>query len=660
MAVRGRHGLGFVADCLFAQCQAETGALWVIGADDRLRLIAAVGVADVDRLAALRPGSTAATELLASNIVVQTGDPCTAVLAVKTALSRDHVQQLLDSAREALSVPTELDRLRARAALVDGVLEAISDQAAVIDPAGVVLRTNAAWTQAPVAHREVVERSPVGTVYPDALRSQVSRPARITAEGIDAVLRGALPAFQADYDTEGDNGRAYSFQVDPLPDGGAVVRHVDISFRKHLQRQLAHRATHDPLTGLPNRMVMTERLGQALIRAARTDTGIALLFCDVDHFKQINDSQGHAVGDQVLCAIGRRLQETLRQSDVVARFGGDEFVVLLEDIADEDSALQYAQELQSAATAPIIVEGRPLHFGLSIGISLHRGVLEADPGAVGVLLSDADTAMYAAKKSGRGSICVFDPGRHPAGRAAEDVAEALRAVAEGVTLLVQPIVTLGSQEVACFEAFARIDLPGLGVLSPADFLQRAEETGVIVEIGQSVMRQALGFIAGQPDQRHISVNVSWAELLRADYPEQVLGALVAAGVHPGRLELEILMPAAAQVSALAHLRTLREAGVGITLDAFGRQPVELGMLPGMAASGIKVDRSLTAIAATSERHGRLVRGIVRFADHLGINCTAEGIESQAQAAAAEALGFRRGQGFFFGKPSNPQDFATIL
>ncbi len=662
MAAGAGNGLRFVAGCVFAQSHATSAALWVTAADGQLQLVEATGVADGERLEALDPRSPAIADILGSPIVVQTppDGPCAAVLAVRTDLPRADVQEVLNSAQEALTLPGELQRFRARAALVDGVLEAISDQAAVIDAQGVVLRTNAAWTQAPAPHREVVERSPVGTVYPDALRSQVSRPARITAEGIEAVLRGSLPAFQADYDTEGEGARAYSVQVDPLPDGGAVVRHVDISFRKHLQRQLAHRATHDPLTGLPNRMVMTERLGQALSRAERTERGVALLFCDVDHFKQINDSQGHAVGDQVLTAIGRRLQEALRQSDVVARFGGDEFVVLLEDVDDEDTALQYAQHLQAAATAPIVVEGRPLHFGVSIGISIHTGVAEADPGAAGVLLADADAAMYAAKRSGRGSICVFDPGRHPAGRTPQDVTEALSAVAQGVTLLVQPIVTLGSGGIACFEAFARIDLPGLGVLSPADFLQRAEETGVIVEIGQSVLRQALGFIAGQPAQRHIAINVSWPELLRGDYPDQVLGALVAAGVEPGRLELEILMPAAAQVSALAHLRTLREAGVGITLDAFGRQPVEFGMLPAMAASGIKVDRSLTAAAASSERHGRLVRGIVRLADHLGITCTAEGIESQVQAAAAEALGFRRGQGFFFGKPTNPQEFAGVL
>lgn len=652
-------GLGFVSDSLFRQCQVHAAALWVTDMDNDLVLADAIGVADLDRLT---PQANLTHLLGGDAVTVRTPEdprtPCVAVLAVRSPLSRRELQTILDGARDALALPAELERSRSRAALIDGVLEAISDQAAVLDADGVVLQTNLAWATTPAAHREVMERSPVGSAYPEALRSQVSRPARITAEGIEAVLRGGLPSFQSDYDTEGDNGRAYSVQVDPLPDGGAVVRHVDISFRKHLQRQLAHRATHDPLTGLPNRMVMTERLGQALIRATRTQSGLALLFCDVDHFKQINDSQGHAVGDQVLTAVARRLEESVRQSDVVARFGGDEFVVLLEEVQDEDDALQCAERLQAAATTPIIVEGRPLHFGLSIGISLHRGEAEADPGALSVLMSDADAAMYAAKQSGRGSICVFDPGRHPAGRTPADVAEALGAVAEGVTLLVQPIVTLGAGDVTCFEAFARIDLPGLGTLSPADFLQRAEETGVIVEIGQAVMQQSLEFIAGQPADRQISVNVSWAELLRADYPERVMEALVSADVDPGRLELEILMPAAAQVSALAHLHTLREAGVGITLDAFGRQPVELGMLPGMAASGIKVDRSLTVAAATSERHGRLVRGIVRLAEHLGITCTAEGIESQAQAAAAEALGFRRGQGYFFGKPSGPQQYTA--
>ena len=253
-------------------------------------------------------------------------------------LPRRDLQRLLGAAAEALSIPRLLDRASRREALVDGVLEAISDQAAVLDGDGVVVQANTAWTQTPGDHRAVVERSPIGSDYPAALRSQQSRSAGIAADGILGVLTGALPNFQSDYDA---GERAYSLQVDPLPTGGAVVRHVDISFRKHLQRQLAHRATHDSLTGLPNRMVMVDRLGQALIRAARTSSGVALLFADVDRFKQINDALGHGVGDQVLAAVGRRLQSAVRQSDLVARFGGDEFVVLLEDIDNDDAAVAF-------------------------------------------------------------------------------------------------------------------------------------------------------------------------------------------------------------------------------------------------------------------------------------------------------------------------------
>ncbi len=251
--------------------------------------------------------------------------------------------------------------------LISGVLDAISEQAAVLDPRGVVVRANLAWLQTPTEHRGIVDRSNPGTDHIATLRAQSTRVARIAADGILSVLQGDLPGFQTDYDA---GERAYGMQVDPLPGGGAVVRHVDITFRQHLQRQLAHRATHDPLTGLPNRMVMAERLGQALIRATRTGTPVGVLFCDVDRFKQINDTQGHAVGDQVLAAIGRRLHNAVQQSDLVARFGGDEFVILIEDATDIE---QIARQLQTAATSPIVVDGRPLHFGVSLGIAVHSG-----------------------------------------------------------------------------------------------------------------------------------------------------------------------------------------------------------------------------------------------------------------------------------------------
>lgn len=640
MGVQQWAGLEYVGQCLLERLNADTSVLWVADVDRHLWPVAQHGFTGPP------VGPPGVGVLGAGTVLARTpADSQQAAVAVIAATGVDlaEAQRALDEARPALRTPALIQDIQARADLADGVLEAIADQAAVLDADGVVVQTNAAWTKAPVSHRRVIERSPVGTVYPDALRSQSSRPARIAAEGIEEVLKGALPGFQSDYDTDIDEGdRSYSLQVDPLPTGGAVVRHLDISFRKHLQRQLAHRATHDELTGLPNRMVMNERLGQALLRAFRTDSRIALLFCDVDAFKQINDSLGHGVGDRVLTAIAERLQATVAQADLVARFGGDEFVVLIEDIANERDAHDLAASLQAAATKPILVGGRPLHFSLSIGISVHRGDPNPDGSVINSIVADADAAMYLAKRVGRGSIQLVEPrtAHHH-----EDIAEALT---QGATsLLVQPIVELESGRTVCYEACARLDLPDSRILAPLDFLQSAEESGAIVAIGRSVMEQACAFIAGRP-AAHVSVNVSWVELAQPDYGDWLLAALLGSGVAADRLELEVLMPSSAQISALSTLRRLRAAGVRIMIDAFGRQPVELGMLPDLAVSGIKVDRALIAAATLSEGHGRLVRAIVHMADHLGIVSTAEGVETPAQAASAVTLGFRRGQGFHYG------------
>jgi diguanylate cyclase (GGDEF)-like protein len=534
------------------------------------------------------------------------------------------------------------------------VLEALGEQTAVLDPQGVIVRVNAAWQRTPPAHRNAIPRSEVGTDYPAALRALThSRAARIAAEGVMSVLRGALPAFQSDYD---EQEWAYSLQVDPLPHGGAVVRHVDISFRKHLQRQLAHRATHDDLTGLPNRVVMMDRLGQALVRAASSEDDVCLLFCDVDRFKQINDAHGHGVGDQVLVAVARRLQHAVRQSDLVARFGGDEFVVLLDHIASEPAATQRAAELQAAAMRPIVVDGRPLHFGVSLGAAMHPGSRQADPATVASFVADADAAMYVAKQTGGSSIHMFEPADRYAQRDPARIAPALRKAAanDEIRMMAQPIVELQSGRVTGFEALVRWELPEVGMLSPADFLQTAEETAAIIDIGRSILRQSLNLARQAPEQT-VSMNVSWVELAQVDYADGFIAAVRASGVAADRLAVEITVPATVQSDALRQLRELRRAGVGITLDAFGRQPVELSLLPQLSATAVKIDRRLTGFATQPGRMAPMLHAIVGLISTLGLDGIAEGVESAAQAQAAEDVGLRFGQGYYFGKPVEPAE-----
>jgi predicted signal transduction protein with EAL and GGDEF domain len=367
------------------------------------------------------------------------------------------------------------------------------------------------------------------------------------------------------------------------------------------------------------------------------------------------------VGDQVLVAMARRLQSSVRQADLVARFGGDEFVVLLEDIDTPTTARTMARSLQAATTSPIVVEGRPLHFGVSCGIAIHPGASHPDLATIDGLLADADAAMYAAKQTGRGSIALFEPSHRNNRRDPELIAPALRTAADNdeIRMMVQPIVALPTGLVSGFETFVRWDLPEVGLLSPADFLQTAEETGAIVEIGASILRQSLAF-ATRLSGQVVSINVSWVELSQPAYADSVLAALQTAGLPPDRLALEINVPALAEPQALANLEQLRAARLGITLDAFGRQPVELSMLPRLSATAVKIDRTLTAFATQAGPMARMLRGLVGLVGHLGLTGIAEGIESRAQAEAAADLGLAHGQGFYFGKPVGPDEALAAL
>ncbi|MDP3971349.1 MAG: GGDEF domain-containing protein, partial [Candidatus Nanopelagicales bacterium] len=308
---------------------------------------------------------------------------------------------------------------RAQESLVDTgaeitqhVLDSLPDRTALINREGRITTANAAWLN----HAEAQGSKAVpGTDYLELLRAAPTKWSREALIGIEAVLHGHLDNFEMDYEfNEYTNGqlstRAYSTNVLPLltESGGAIVSQVDITWRKNLERQLSHRATHDGLTDLPNRMMLGDRLEQALARAARTSSRVAVLFCDLDRFKDINDTLGHAVGDQVLVAVARRLRRCCRRSDWVTRFGGDEFVVVMEEVPDQQVVAEIAGRIKEAITAPVVIGEQELYFGVSIGVAIRHGTMDQTAEAVDDLLRDADTAMYRAKEGGRNRIEVFD------------------------------------------------------------------------------------------------------------------------------------------------------------------------------------------------------------------------------------------------------------
>jgi diguanylate cyclase (GGDEF)-like protein/PAS domain S-box-containing protein len=440
----------------------------------------------------------------------------------------------------------------------------------------------------------------------------------------------------------------------------AVLR--DISERKSFERRLRHEATHDALTALPNRTLMLDRLGTAMDRCRRHGGGIALLFCDLDHFKVVNDSLGHSRGDLVLAEVARRLQHQLRPGDTVARFGGDEFVILGEGCATIEDAVSIASRVHHAMDEAFVLDGVDVHVGVSIGISLAAPVAGSMPDPE-MLLRDADAAMYRAKERGRGRYQVFeDDCREPT---VDRIAlqDALRqAVARSeLGLLYQPVVALGGHpgedRLVGAEALLRWDHPHRGRLLPAEFLPVAEETGLVGELGAWVITGACRQLARWQDAAAsrslaVAVNVAGGQLAHPGLIDVVGDALRSAGVAADRLELEVTEPvlSTGDDGSRATLAALRRLGVKIVLDDFGAGASSLGQLRGAPLDRLKVDPALVAGLGLDPGDTAMVRALVELAHGLGISTVAEGVETPEQARLLRSVGCHRAQGFHFGGP----------
>jgi diguanylate cyclase (GGDEF)-like protein/PAS domain S-box-containing protein len=449
----------------------------------------------------------------------------------------------------------------------------------------------------------------------------------------------------------------------------------DISERKEFERRLQHEATHDALTSLPNRTLLLDRLGNALERGRRHGGGVALLFCDLDHFKRVNDSLGHTRGDLVLAEVACRLRTQLRPGDTVARFGGDEFVILGEDCRDTDDAVVIARRVHRALEAPIVVEGSEVHVGVSIGIALAAGGrAPADPEA---LLRDADAAMYRAKEDGRGRYQVFAPDHRDPVVDRLGLAEALRrAVTRGeLDLVYQPVVRLGpltsgdatEAPVVGVEALVRWDHPGRGRLLPGQFLPVAEECGVIGDLGAWVLagacRQLARWQAAPGAAPHVSVavNVSFRQLLLPGFADVVDDAVQSWSVDPQLLELEVAgRVLAGDGPAVDVLRSLRHLGVKIALDGFGVGPSSLAHLRGAPLDRLKIAGPLVHGVGIDESDAAVVRAVVELAHGLGLSTVGQGVETAEQARVLQAVGCDRAQGYQFGAPVSGAELGQRL
>jgi diguanylate cyclase (GGDEF)-like protein len=437
------------------------------------------------------------------------------------------------------------------------------------------------------------------------------------------------------------------------------ANHVGIALENAaMTERLVEAALTDPLTGLPNRRLFTDRIDHALERRERKSNRLAVLFLDLDRFKLVNDGLGHAAGDAVLRAIGERLRGCLRAGDTVARLGGDEFGILLEDLGDPKEADVTAQRALTALSAPLTLDGRTVSVRASLGIALdHEGTVSADE-----LLRNADTAMYRAKSNGRGGVAVFEPSMlaHQLARLEID-GELREAIEQGqFTLRYQPIVELATARVVEVEALVRWNHPKRGLLGPDQFIDLSEESGQIVAIGAWVVaeacRQAHQWQQAHPTWRdvRVSVNTSARELIEGGFAAGIEQALADSGLAPTGLTLEITesMMLADETAAIAALRRLRTAGVRIVIDDFGTGYSALSYLNQLPVDGLKIDRSFVQGLGIEREKTAIVRATIAFARGLGLHVTAEGIETEDQLRQLIALKCDRGQGFWLGRPQD--------
>jgi diguanylate cyclase (GGDEF)-like protein len=458
---------------------------------------------------------------------------------------------------------------------------------------------------------------------------------------------------------ETPDGRSIQIMNEPLADGGWVATHEDITERRHAEEQIAHLAHYDALTDLPNRVLFREQLERELKRILRGGQ-FAVLYIDIDEFKSVNDSLGHPVGDELLKSVAGRLRSCVRDTDFVARLGGDEFAVVQTDIEHTAEVTDLVTRIYRAIREPYKCLGHQVTTDASIGIALAPG----DGTDLDQLLKNADLAMYGAKADGRRTYRFFEAGmdlRVKERRTLEiDLRKAI--IEGGFEVHYQPIVDLQSNEVTGCEALLRWRHPHRGMISPAEFIPLAEETGLINQLGEWVLTTACAEAVYWPEHIKIAVNVSPVQFKTHTLAVKVAGALAASGLAPNRLELEITEAVLIDddESALATLHQLHAIGVRIALDDFGTGYSSLSYLQRFPFDKIKIDRSFVNDITEPGGSSYIVQAVVNIAAARHMTTTAEGVETKQQQELLRALGCAEMQGFLFSQPKPAAEIKRLL
>src|SRR5580693_1400417 len=451
------------------------------------------------------------------------------------------------------------------------------------------------------------------------------------------------------------DGRVVSCLYTPTDDGRCVATYEDVTERRQAEAKIMHMARHDALTNLPNRMLFKDRMEQAL---ARGDM-LAVMFLDLDRFKSVNDSLGHSIGDALLCAVTERLQRVVSDADTVARLGGDEFAVV-QSKASPSQASEMAAQIIEALVEPFDVRGHQVVIGTSIGIALAPN----DGTEPDQLLRNADMALYRAKAEGRGTYHFFQPEMdaqmQERRRLELDLRKAL--VAEEFELYYQPLIRIASGEVCGFEALIRWNHPERGLVPPNEFIPIAEEIGLIVPLGEWVLRKACMDAAAWPSKLSVAVNLSAAQFRNPMLALSVVSALGQSGLSASRLELEITETVLLQDdrAVLDTLHQIRDLGVRICMDDFGTGYSSLSYLRSFPFDKIKIDRSFVSELGKENDCVAIIRAVTRLGSSLGIVTTAEGVETEQQLEILRAEGCVQVQGYLFSRPKPLKEIPAML
>ncbi|MCJ8170301.1 putative bifunctional diguanylate cyclase/phosphodiesterase [Atopomonas sediminilitoris] len=572
-------------------------------------------------------------------------------------------QELIERFEQAQRSLHELEQSRGELqhslSLLSATLEATVEGVLVVDTRGQVRQHNAQLGQLlQLSHEHL---SAPQRLLKHVLR-QLHQPSRQLRQ-----LRSLWqqPSATATGELSLRDGRQLAFHTQPQIVAGEEIGRV-WSFRDTTEQHnhdvlMQHQAEHDSLTGLANRSLFAQRLDHALLRAEQQQGQLAVLFIDLDNFKLINDSAGHHTGDELLCAVAQRLQAALRDCDVLARIGGDEFLVLLDELDHDAQAQQIAQRLLEVLRQPLLVEGKKLWVHASLGQALYP----RDGTSASELISRADMAMYHAKSRGRNNAQSFSPVLEQQVLRRVDLQSQLQgALVRGeIHMALQPKVSLADSRIVGAEALMRWTTASGQSVSPMDFIPVAEQTGLIVQLGDWILQQALDWLSTQHDQSlSIAVNLSALQLEDEQLPARLLSWLTLRNLQPERLELEVTESMLMQNRELASrfLEQVRHYGVRVAVDDFGTGYSSLNYLRWLPIDVLKIDRSFVHDLNTAQDARAIARSILSLAENLQLAVVAEGIEDPEAAAFLKEMGCSLGQGYWYSPPLSPEAFAERL